>query len=81
MDVSRGSGSDVEVVQASRAARGGSRAAAGCVACAGAAVEHLLACLAEPSSSLARQLGWAGWWAGWWAPGKFSPVFLFLFIL
>lgn len=26
--------------------------------------EHLPACLAEPSSSLARQLGWAGRWAG-----------------
>ena len=28
------------------------------------AVEHLPACMAEPSSSLARQLGWAGRWAG-----------------
>ena len=28
------------------------------------AAEHLPACLAEPSSSLARQLGWAGRWAG-----------------
>ena len=28
------------------------------------AVEHLPACLAEPSSSLARQLGWASRWAG-----------------
>ena len=28
------------------------------------AVEHLPACLAEPTSSLARQLGWAGRWAG-----------------
>ena len=29
------------------------------------AVEHLAACLAEPSSSLERQLGWADRWAGW----------------
>ena len=28
------------------------------------AAEHLPACLAKPSSSLARQLGWAGRWAG-----------------
>ena len=60
MDVSTGFGRDVEVVQASRAARGGSRAAGSCVARTGAAVEHLPAYLAKPSSSLERLLGWAG---------------------
>ena len=44
----------------------------------------LPACLAKPSSSLERWLGWAGRWAYWVAPGKLSlplfPVcFLFLF--
>jgi len=34
------------------------------------AVEQLLACLAKPSSSLERWLGWAGGWACWVAPGK-----------
>jgi len=29
------------------------------------AVEQLLACLAKPSSSLERWLGWAGRWAYW----------------
>lgn len=29
------------------------------------AVEQLLACLAKPSSSLERWLGWAGRWACW----------------
>ena len=58
----RGSGRDVEVVQASREARGGSRAAGSCVAHADAAVEHLPACLAKASSSLERLLGWAGRW-------------------
>ena len=43
------------------------------------AAEHLPACLAEPSSSLARQLGWAGRWAGLQAPVKFSFMFFFLF--
>ena len=75
---------DVEVVQASSAAREGSRAAGSCVARAGAGVEQLPACLAKPSSSLERWLGWAGRWACWVAPGKLSlslfPVcFLFLF--
>ena len=60
----RGSGRDVEVVPASREARGGSRATGSCMARAGAAVEHLPACLAKASSSLERLLGWAGWWAG-----------------
>ena len=59
----RGSGRDVEVVPANRAARGGSRAMGSCVARAGAGIEHLAACLAEPSSSLERWLGWAGRWA------------------
>ena len=40
--------------------RGGSRATGSCVARAGAAVEHLPACLAKASSSLERLLGWAG---------------------
>ena len=56
----RGLGRDVEVVPTSREARGGSRAAGSCVARAGAAVEHLPACLAKASSSLERLLGWAG---------------------
>ena len=56
----RGSGHNVEVVQAKREARGGSRATGSCVARAGAAVEHLPACLAKASSSLERLLGWAG---------------------
>ena len=56
----QGSGHDVEVVQANREARGGSRAAGSCVARAGAAVEHLPACLAKASNSLERLLGWAG---------------------
>ena len=56
----RGSGRDVEVVPASRAARGESRAAGSCVARARAAVEHLPACLAKSSSSLERLLGRAG---------------------
>ena len=43
-----------------RAARGGSRVTGSCVARAGAAVEHLPACLAKASSSLERLLGWAG---------------------
>ena len=43
--------------------RGGSRATGSCVAHAAAAVEHLPACLAKPSSSLERWLGWAGRWA------------------
>ena len=76
-----GSGRDVKVVQASRAARGGSRVAGSCVARAGAAVEHLPACLAEPRYSLARWLGWAGRWAWWATPGKaqvgFSLSFFF----
>ena len=59
-----GSGHDVELIEASREARGGSRAAGSCVARAGVAVEHLPACLAKASSSLERLLGWAGWWAG-----------------
>ena len=42
---------------------GGSRAMGSCVAHAAAAVEHLPACLAKPSSSLERWLGWAGRWA------------------
>ena len=29
------------------------------------AIEQLLACLAKPSSSLERWLGWAGRWACW----------------
>ena len=68
-------------IHASRTARGRSRAAGSCVARRAVAVEHLPACLAEPSSSLERQLGWAGRWAGW-APGKFSlsPFFLFSFL-
>ena len=56
----RGSGHDMELIQASREARGGSRAMGSCVARAGAAVEHLPACLAKASSSLERLLGWAG---------------------
>ena len=56
----RGSGRDVEVVQASLEARGGSRATGSCVARAGAGIEHLPACLAKASSSLERLLGWAG---------------------
>ena len=56
----RGSGCDVEFIQASGEARGGSRAAGSCVARASAAVEHLPACLAKASSSLERLLGWAG---------------------
>ena len=56
----RGSGHDVELIPVSREARGGSRAAGSCVARAGAAVEHLPACLAKASSSLERLLGWAG---------------------
>ena len=60
----QGSKHDVELIQASREARGGSRAAGSCMARAGAAVEHLPACLAKASSSLERLLGWAGWWAG-----------------
>ena len=59
----RGSGHDVELIQASRAARRGNRATGSCVARAGAAVEHLPACLAKASSSLERLLGWAGRWA------------------
>ena len=50
----------MEVIPASRAPRGGSKAAGSCVACAGAAVKHLPACLAKSSSSLERLLGWAG---------------------
>ena len=59
----RGSGHDVELIQASGEARGGSRAAGSCVARAGASVEHLPAFLAKPSSLLERWLGWAGRWA------------------
>ena len=45
------------------------------------AVEQLPACLAKPSSSLERWLGWAARWACWVAPGKtFSFVSVF-FIL
>ena len=55
-----GSGRDVELLPVSREARGGSRAAGSCVAHAGAAVEHLPACLVKVSSSLERLLGWAG---------------------
>ena len=55
-----GSEHDVELIQASGEARGGSRAAGSCVARAGAAAEHLPACLAKASSSLERLLGWAG---------------------
>ena len=74
-----GSGHDVEVVQASREARGGSRAAGSCVARAGAAVEHLPACLAGKQLAGAV-LGLAGRWAGCWAPGKLFPFsFCFLF--
>ena len=58
-----GSGHDVELIQASREARGGSRAAGSCVAHAVLAVEQLPACLAKSSSSLERWLGWAGRWA------------------
>ena len=58
--MSRGFGHDVELIPVSREARGGSRAAGSCVAHAGAAVEHLPACLAKASSSLERLLGWAG---------------------
>ena len=60
MDVSKGSGRNVEVVQTSKAARGGSMATVSCVLHAGAGVEHLPACLAKSSSSLERLLGWAG---------------------
>ena len=60
-----GSVHDVAVIQAGRAARRGSRAAGSCVARAGAGVEQLPACLAKPSSSLERWLGWAGRWACW----------------
>ena len=56
----RGSGRDVELIPVGREARGGSRATGSCVARAGAAVEHLPACLAKASSSLERLLGWAG---------------------
>ena len=55
-----GSGHDVELIQASRVARGGSSVTGSCVAHVGAAVEHLPACLAKASSSLERLLGWAG---------------------
>ena len=56
-------GEEVGSIPPTRMARGGSRAAGSCVARAAAAVEHLPACLAEPSSSLERWLGWAGRWA------------------
>ena len=56
----RGLRHDVELIQASREARGGSRAAGSCVGRAGVAVEHLPAFLAKASSSLERLLGWAG---------------------
>ena len=56
----RGSGHDVELIQANGEARGGSRVAGSCVARAGAVVEHLPACLAKTSSSLEWLLGWAG---------------------
>ena len=45
------------------------------------AVEQLPACLAKPSSSLERWLGWAGRWACSVAPGKTFPFFCFLYIL
>src|SRR6187399_1973601 len=48
-----GSGGSIPLT---RTARGGSRAAGSCVVRAAAAVEHLPACLAEPSSSLERWL-------------------------
>ena len=57
-EVSWGFGHDVELIQASRAVRGGSRATGSCVARAGAAVAHLPAFLAKASSSLERR--WAG---------------------
>ena len=61
----RGRGRRGRSIHSSRTARGRSRAAGSCVARGAVAVEHLPACLAEPSSSLERQLGWAGRWAGW----------------
>src|SRR4051812_23287051 len=71
-----GRGDDVEAIHVARRRGRGSRAAARCVACPELAVEHLAACLAKPSSSLARQLGWAGRWAWWTATGKFFLLFL-----
>ena len=65
-------------IHASRMARGRSRAAGSCVARRAVAVEHLPACLAEPSSSLERQLGWASRWAGWRQVSSLSLLF-FLF--
>ena len=50
----------------SRLDEGSGEAATRCVApMRFSAPSTLPACLAEPSSSLARQLGWAGRWAGW----------------
>ena len=59
-----GSGLDVELIQASREAGGGKQGDGQLRGThAVLAVEQLPACLAEPSSSLERWLGWAGRWA------------------